>query len=246
MIQPVKYLGDRTHLPSRRQCGPLDHNNRYAQFARRVQLGDSGATTRVFCDNFLNPEFAHQRGVASEGERTARHDNGMVGQWQRCRWWIDQSKQIVMLWLIGKAGEVQSTNGQHDTTRGPVQRFHGTRDISCAAPIITWLRLPGWARQGEQWNFGLSARGHGMMAHLGGKWMCCINNKRDVIISKEGFEAGSPAKSTDAMWDWLRSWIGDAARVRQSCADLGVSQGLGKGTGFGRPTQDQEVVVHGR
>ena len=246
MIQPVNYLSDRTNLPSHRQCWPLYHNNRHAQLARRVQLGGSGGATGVFRDNFLDPMFAHKCGVASESERTARHDDGMVGQWWQCRWWINQSKQIVMVRLSGKAGEVHSTNGQHDTARGPLQRFHGPRNISCATPIITRLRLPRWARQGDQRNFGRSARHHRMMAHLSGKRMCCINSVRNIIISKKGFKASNSAKSSHSMRDWLRSWTGDAACVRQSCVDLGVSQGLGKSAGFGRPTKDQEIVVHGR
>ena len=246
MTQPLQHGVDRIDFVTGGPLRARDHHDRYAEVAGRLKLGAGAAAAGILGDDCIDAVFVYQRRVAGNGERSARNDDGMAWQRWRRRRWVDKAQHVVMLRLRGKAVEVLTADREQDATRRPSQHVDGAGDVGRVAPVVTRLRLPGGARQGDEWNAGGLAGRDGVSAHLDGERMRRVDDVGYAMVVKIGLQPGDATETADPVRDRLRPWPFHAAGIRKRRVDAGFGHCTGEVARFGGATKDQEVVAHGR
>src|SRR5690606_22347539 len=112
--------------------------------------------------------LAQQLPIVVESEGASINDHAVMRQ----RWWctgmIDQSEQVVVLGLGGKAGEMHAADGQQYPPGRSRQRVNSGLDAGNLMPAVTGHRLPGWTSQCQARNAAESGGCDSMLAHLCG------------------------------------------------------------------------------
>ncbi len=240
MSQPVQnLLYVRTFLPGR-QDGTVNHQHWQAQRACGVQLGASALSARVFGHNQVNPVPLQQLRVARDRKRTTRHDHLAIRKWQRARF-VYQSQQIVMLGLGRKTFKMHPANCQKHALGLSGKCRNCSGDVGHAVPAVPTSRFPRGAGQRQQWRSGVCARRNRISAHLSGKWMRCVHDVTNIVLTDVACQALGPTKSADASCDGLRPRVVDTTRIGIGRGNTRLCDSLGQCVGLGRAAEDQKV-----
>lgn len=224
--------------------GPVDHDDRQAKRAGRVNLGPRPGSPGVFRNDDLNAMRPHQRKITLKVKRAARDDR--LRLWQRERpWRINQAQEVIMLRLAGESGEIHAPDCEEHTLRRTFQSRRRRINIRHSNPAIPLPRHPWRAGQGQQRDTCPLTGGNGIGAHLSGERMCSVNHMADGVILQPGCQAFNPAKSANTHWQGLRSRVFHPPRE----ADGRLHPARGKDAAqlhrLTRAPQQQEVHLHG-
>lgn len=240
MSQPVQNLRHVRQFGPLRKGRPVNHQHRYAQSARGIQLGACTGAARVLGHNQFNAMLQHQRPVPCFGERSARHDRLAIGQ-RQCIRFIHQPQQEVMLGLSREIFKMQAANGQKNAPFWTAQGGNRRDYIRNVLPTIFVLRAPCRARQSGKGHPDLATRRNGVCAHLRGKGMGGIDYMSDRVVRQVTGQAFDAAEPSNTHRQGLRSWIVYPTGIGIGCRDALIGQGFGQCICLGRATKDQEV-----
>lgn len=124
--------------------GPVDHDDRQAKRAGRVNLGPRPGSPGVFRNDDLNAMRPHQRKITLKVKRAARDDR--LRLWQRERpWRINQAQEVIMLRLAGESGEIICPTARNTRCAGP---FKAAAAASISGTVIQ--RSPSPATHGAR------------------------------------------------------------------------------------------------
>ena len=244
MTEPRQNLLRCMRLQPVGQNGPVDHDHRQPQTARRRDLGRRTGTARVLRDHKINLVVLHQRKVVRHGEGATRLHDGMVGKGQHAVGRIHQPKQIEMLRMGGKVVQMHTPNRQHDPRCGTLQRRHGTRDVRDMGPAVTALRLPRCPRQRDQRHAGLGTGQDGIAAHLCGERMGGVDDVRDPMRTQIADQPCNTAKAPDALGQRLLHRLFNAARIGHHTGNRVVTQCPAQRSRFGCAAKNKKVGDH--
>ncbi len=240
MRQPVQNLIHRRQFLPGRQVGTVDHQHRYAERPRSIQLGPCARAARVFGHHKVGAMALYQSKVILIGERAARDDNFGVRQRQNARF-VDQSQQIVMLRVGRKFRHVHPTHGQKDALSPTGQRGDCRLDIWNLLPAIPLLRFPGRASQRNKGNMRAFAGGNRIPAHLRGKGVRCVDHVGNCVVPYVFAQPIDPSESPHAHRQRLSARRVHAPGIRVDCGNTPVGKAAGQRIGFGRAAKKQEV-----
>ncbi len=233
------------HFGPRRQHRSVDHQNRKAKRARRLQLGLRPAAARVFRYNQLNLMALQQGGVVRHVERPSRDDNVVLGQGWRLLRRVDKPQHVVMLRLCGKPCNLHPTNRQKNPLCGAIQSVQCAVHVRNALPLITVLWDPSVAHQGQQRHARCLARRKSISAHLIRKGMGRVHQMRHGVVPQVRGETLDAAKPADPHRDRLRLRRFNPTGIGQHRRHPGVSDTPRQSRRLGGAAQDQKVRSHG-
>lgn len=227
-----------------RQVWAVDHQDRQTKRAGGVDFGLGPSPTRVFAYDPINGMGFKQRDVVGGFERATRNGHGVKRQARRFAGRVDQTQDVVMLWLGSKSLEVHAAKGQHDTFGRCVQRSNSGINVRHVLPVIPRFSLPRGTRQGGQRRAGFGAGMKGVPAHLCGKRVCGINDMADVMVADVTRKALCPAKAPISRGHRLLARVRNATSIAKRGTDALISHGLRKGAGLGRAAKNKEMLRH--
>lgn len=240
MTQPVQNLHDLCEFNPLRQGWTVDHQNRQAKCAGRIQLGASTRTSCVLGHNQLRAMALHQRAVVGFGKRPSGHDHIGIGQGQIDRR-IHQSQQVMMLWLGGKIPKMHPANGEKHALGRTGKRVDRSGHIGHLLPSVTGLRDPRRARQGRQRDLRFTARLNRIPAHPGRKGMGGIDHMRHPVVTDISGQTCDTAKPAHAHGQGLPARVLHTTRVRIDRRNPLFGHGFGQRIRLGRSAEYQEV-----
>lgn len=97
MTEPFHHFGDAFHPQPLGQLWPREHDHGKAEHAAGIDLGTRTRPAGIAGDDPFDGARAHHLQLAVERERSARHDDVGIGQWQRALGRIDEPQRIGML-----------------------------------------------------------------------------------------------------------------------------------------------------
>lgn len=242
VVEPLQHLGDVPDFMPRGQRRARHHQHGQTERACCVELGLRAAATGVLAHHEVDPVRAQQGDVARLVERAARDDDRVLRQGRRLFGCIDESQDVVVLRLHGEGGQVHAAQRQQHALRCAAERCGSSRQVGHGLPAVTGSGLPGLACQRQQGNAGLRASCDGIDAHARRKRMGGVDDVGHAFVLQMAYEAGHTAEAADAHGNRLRSGLGYPAGIGQRGAFAAFGQGQGQRTGFGRATQDQDIV----
>lgn len=245
MTQPVQHLRTGLNLAPAGHDGTLDHDDRDLQCARGVNLGPRRRPPGILGHDHLNPVIPQKREVGLVPKRTAVENNVMVRQVWRDLRGVDQTQQIVMLWLRRKGRKVQTPQGQHDALRRGAKSVNGLRNICHSRPKITSLLHPGRSGQRDQWRSRCSTSLRGVAAHLCGEGMGRVNHMGGVAFAQKPNQTVNSAKSAYAGRKWLSLGAGHAPGIGKDTLFARSSQIMRQGRAIGGSAQNEKVALDG-
>ena len=190
-------LRRRNRWPGRNEWA-LDHHDRQAKRARRLDLGDGCIATRVFRQNNLDAMLAEKLDVVLRREGPARLDEDDVRQSEGRGGQIDEADNVGVLRRGLQLGEGEAADPAENLPGLGAYRLDSGGHIWRKRPIVAGLRLPGRSFDREQRRAGGRSRFDGMAAHLRGEGVGGIHQHLNALVPKiadEPLDAAKPAAS---------------------------------------------------
>lgn len=245
MSEPRQHIFHAVDFRTFRQLRAVDHQDRQAQSARRVDFCARTATARILRDNQINAMLFQQSAVAGLVEGPFCDDDVMVRQGRCSLRWIDKAQKVVMLRMFCEATDVLAPDGQEDALRFGVKRGDGAGHVRGGDPDIRVDLDPRRTRERNQRQPGFSAGQNGISTHDFRERMRCINDMGDCVLTQVGGQALGATETTDARRN--------RQRLRQSCAPSigidGIKSGFAdrmrKSAGFGCTAKYQKGGASG-
>ena len=244
MNQPIHHLLGRRDLLPGRDCRAVDHDHRQAKPTRRLDLGVGTRAASILGNDDLDPVSLHQRRIRFGAIGATRDDR--LGLWQRQRPFrrIDEPKQIEMLWVRRKVGQMHAANRKHDPLARPAKCGDRPGGIRNPLPSIAGFFGPRRARKSDQRNVGLLAGHNRIPAHLCGEGVCRVDHMGDPMGLEMLNQPLDPAKTTHTLRQGLAHGPFNPSRKRNRSSNPGLRHPPREGRGFGRSAQYEEVRRH--
>ncbi len=176
----------------------LNHHDRQAKRARRLDLGDGGIAAGVLGQNNLNAVIAEKLDVVLRREGAARLNEDDVRQSEGRGGQIDQAYNVSVLRRGLQLGEGEAADPAENLPGLGANRLDSGGHIRRKRPIVAGLGLPGRSFDGKQRRAGGRSRFDGVAAHLRGKGMRRVHQHIDPLVAQiadEPFDAAKPAAS---------------------------------------------------
>ncbi len=244
MIQPIQYgLWGEQRMPIR-HGGPVDHDNGHIQRTGSGNLGIGPGAPRILGNDQVNLVGPHQGQIIFDAERTPVNDHMGVRQRQRRLWRVDQPQQVKMLRIGRKLCQMHPAHGQHHPLRRAVQGRNGARDIRHMGPAVAGFCDPRRPRQSHQRNIRHLACLDRVHGHLNGERVRGVDHMGDVVDADVFGQPLWPAKPPNALGQGLADRAIHAPSERNRSRQATVMDQTAKGGGFGRASQNQQVMCH--
>lgn len=240
MSQPVQHVRDAIGFGALGNFRTVDHDDRYAQSARRNQLCLRARAAGILGYDQIYAMLLHQRDIAVDGEGAAVDQDFMIGQGGRTGRPVDEAQQIVMMRLGCKGIDVHSAKRQHDPARRTIQQGNGVGDIVGVLPLVPDGRFPRRAGQRDIGYAAMGRRDNRMIAHRRGERVGRVYQMGDGMIADVAAQPVHAAEPTDADRDGLGAGMRHTARIAQYGGYAAIRKGAGERTGFRRAAQDQD------
>ena len=241
MTKPVHHsMHTRRNLPCR-QSGAVDHDDRQPQHTGRMDFGHGPETPAVFCNNsvyLVRPEHVK---ILRSLKWAARNNRGNMRQRQRSLRRVDQTQQIMVLWLRGELGQMLAPYCQKDPHSLSRQRTRRAFDIWHRSPPIPDIGLPCRSLQRNQRHASLRSGLHSVGTHLGSERVRRIDQMADTLRPQIFCQPSYSAKSSRSCWQRLDLWMCHPASIRQNSGQPGQIHSLGKRAGLGRSAQNKDI-----
>ncbi len=196
MNNPLQHLLRAGHLNPFWQMRSIHHDHGQIEQTRGLNLCPRTVATRVLGNDKIDPVFLQKRRVAVDVEGALVDHDLVVWERRRRLRRVNQSEQIVVLWMRGKTGNFGSPDGEEYPQRINVERGHRMVHVRRFNPCVTFERSPWWARKRYQWNTCLTAGRNRVSADLIRKWMRGIDQVgyagHGQVIG-QSFRAAKPA-----------------------------------------------------
>lgn len=197
MIQPSHHCWNIGNCLAGGQVWARDHDYGQSQRTRSGQFCAGPLAARVFANDMGDPLLRHQRAITRHIKRAFGDNNRAVGQ-RRGHGPVDQTQQKVMLGLPCKSLQILFANRQKNPCGLGGQGGHSPRDIGHILPIIPLRRRPRRALHAQQGQSQRCAGGMGIVRHLGGKGVGCVNHMADALCTAIGRQSLCAAKAANA------------------------------------------------
>lgn len=241
MNQPREYIFQAVSFGPARNGRAVYDQDRQAQRARGDQLGFGAASTGVLADDEIDCMRSHQRQVRFGREGTAIHDQCMVGQDGCLVWHVDETQQVVVLWLGRKGVHMHASKREHDAAGRPRNGGHCGGNVGNMGPAVTLNGCPCRAGQRDVRHARLSRSFHRMGAHGGGKRMGGVDQMGHTMLAQIADKTSHAAKAADPRWHRLRSGTVRAACVAQGRGDAALGQRARECARLGRTAKQQDI-----
>lgn len=226
---------------ARRQSRSLQHDDRQAKRARRLQLGNGPGAARIFRDDVRHTMGFEQGLISGLIKRATGNDDLMARQRQARKRGIHQPQDVVMLRGCGKCADVLLADGEKHTLRSPAKRGNGLIVIRHADPAIASPCLPGRTLEHAIGDAGFAGRGARIQAHLRCKGVGRVDQVRDIVRTHIGRQSFNPAKAANAGGQWLADGLAGAASIGEGCPRALRSQGFCQLRSLARASQYEDI-----
>lgn len=235
-MKPRQHLFHRPRDTAIGQGGPVDHDDRQAQFPRGVDLGARAVSTRVLGDDMGDAVIAQQRQILGQTEGTARDDGMGIWQGQSVRL-IHQPQQVMVLGRTCELVQMHPANRQKHPRGGIRQGRRRPFNIGHPQPVIARSLNPRLTLQRDQRHAGQGGSLNGIAAHLGGKGVGGIDQPRETFGLQIARQAVYTTKPAHPHGNRLRARCGNPPRIGQH--RILPIQSTCKRAGIGGATQNQ-------
>lgn len=241
MIYPIHNVADRSRDLAGRQRGSLNHDQRQTQSPRRPQFGLRALATCVLGNDMGNLVRLHQGDIACFGKRSARQDDGRVGQRQRTFRRINKAQQVMVVGADREIAQGLLADGKKDTGWRIGQSGYCGGSVWNHGPAIHWQGCPGAAFQRDQRQLQRGSGGYGVPAHLRCKRVRRIDDMGDFFGDQVVDQPRHATKAADTGGQWLLYRRIGAASVGKHRFDASVGQFLRHKTGLGGAAKKKDV-----
>ena len=243
MTEPLHHFSHAFHPRPLGQLGPLDHDNRQTQFARRIDLGARALAAGIARHDPLDRSGTHHLQLTGEREWPTRDDEIGIRQRQRPSRGIDEAERVGVLRPGRERPDMLPADGKENVRSRLWQRSHSGRDVIHVDPTIVCGLDPRLALQRDKRCCGRRAGGQRVTADLGCKGMRRIDHMREFFLPDEIDKSVGATEAADTGRQWL---IG-----RNLCSTgIGIDRvkPCGRGfcrqpIGFARSAQDENTHV---
>lgn len=244
MTQPGKHILGIINLGPVGNGGTVNHQDRQAQIARRDQLGIGAAAARILANHQIDGVGLQQCAVSSGSERTAIHDQRVMGQARRLFRHIHEAQQIVVLWLGGEGFHMHSSQRQHDAAGRACQRGDRAIDIGNAGPAVTGDRFPRPAGQGDMGHTRQTGRLHRVCAHRRGEGVGGIDQMSHAMVAQIIGQPRNSAEPANPHRNRLSTGVCGPSGIAERRRNAALREQSGKRAGLGCAAK-QEDIGHG-
>ena len=210
---------DRSHDGRR---GATDHENLYAEHARRFDLRIGGAAAAVLGDDDVDAMVSQERQFEIQREWSAvENEDGMI-KLQSRRDGIDAADQIKMLRSRFGRMRLLPAGRQEDAARRSSQCPDGFGNGRRMRPAVAGHFAPERAAQCDGRNPGHAGSLGSVRGNSGGKGVRGIDQQVEFTFSQEAFEPFGTAKATNSHGNRLFGRFFRASSKRQQDIDIGT------------------------
>lgn len=225
--------------------GPAEHDDRYAETARREQLGIGGRAATVLAHDRVDAMRLQQFQLTSLAEGPPAENMDGIGDGERRVDRIDAADKIEMLGRMPERGEFLTPERQEHPAGHLAERANRAFGIRHRQPAIPFGRQPSRAIEPQDRHPGDGRSVRGICRYTHGVRVSRIDEKRDALVAQIGGEALRSAEAAAADGNRLSGRLLGAAGKRKGHCKIAARGKLpGQLPGFGGTAEDQYAVGH--
>lgn len=243
MTQPRHHSRHAARCGAHRYYRPVDHQNRQPQGTGGGDLGNGPLSSGVLGHDNLDTVVLHQGCVCGYGERPARHHDIRLRQGQGAGRRVNQTQQVMVLWLGCESIDMLSANGKEHPPGRAGKGCNRSPKVGEMGPAVTFACLPWRAFQSDQWNASGSTSGNRIAAHSRGEGVGRVDHMGDGFGGKVVLQLRNPAKAAHPHVDRLAHRGFGAPGIGVDPRKPRCGNGLGHEIGFGGAAQ-QKYACH--
>ena len=244
MTHPRHNIRHAVSLCARRDCGTVDHDDRQAKSACRLDFGIGTRAACILGHNQIDAMRFHQCAIIGQRERATRHQHVMIWKRRRIAGRIDQPQQIEMLRIGRERVQMHAPNSQHHARRRTIKGTNRPFDVGHMDPVIAGLRAPRRAGQRDQGDVCMRTGRNGIAAHLRRKRMGGVHDMGHTVAHDIVAQTVDPAKPANALGQWLAPGALYTACETDDTCQSSRSHRAAQRCGLGRAPKDQKVDLH--